>query len=316
MSCGFGVGDFIAVSSLAVSLHRSFKGAPREFQETSRQLESLHIVLADLNLQSKEPESLLNRQGPMRESELKSIGKNLKDTMEELEDIHERYQRMGRISWARFEFGQKDLAAIRGKLTLQIAAFNAFMASLSIGVLGRMEPMLLRMYQLLEERAKNSEVMAQTILSITSDVTNHSAWDRVRMEPRTEGVSDDYFRHNEQEIIEVARIVADVNNLVGDEFSYALDDHGPSPNDSISQVSSNIRYESLSPINRAETRNDSLNSRLADITLFPSAQIFQESNKRFDPAPAVALAASDPTSNTLSDTILRRNPWMQRLTPE
>ncbi|KUJ21457.1 uncharacterized protein LY89DRAFT_610019, partial [Mollisia scopiformis] len=168
MSFGFGVGDFITVSTLTLKLYRSFKGAPGEFQELSRQLESLHIVLADLNDQIHNPNSLLNLDGTTRHAELNTIHDNLVQTMEELEDIHERHQRMGRIAWSRFKLGLRDLATLRAKLTVQITTLNGFMGSLTLGALGRMEPMLQRIYELLEERVTGNRVMAQTILSAAS----------------------------------------------------------------------------------------------------------------------------------------------------
>jgi hypothetical protein len=66
--------------------------------------------------------------------------------MKELQDLYKRYERMGRISWSRFQLGQENLAEIRGKLTVQISALNSFMGSLTLGTLGRMEPMLQRIH--------------------------------------------------------------------------------------------------------------------------------------------------------------------------
>jgi hypothetical protein len=61
MSFGFSVGDFIILSTLTISLYRSFKNAPGEFSEISGQLQSLHIVIADLTDQAQEENSPMNR---------------------------------------------------------------------------------------------------------------------------------------------------------------------------------------------------------------------------------------------------------------
>lgn len=37
MSFGYGVGDFLSLAALTLKLYKSFKGAPREFDEISRE---------------------------------------------------------------------------------------------------------------------------------------------------------------------------------------------------------------------------------------------------------------------------------------
>lgn len=98
MSFGFSVGDFVALSTLTISLYRSFKNTPGEFSEISQQLQSLHIVIADLTDQAQQENSPLNGNGATRGQELFAIRSNLLETMTELEDLHRRYQKMGRIS--------------------------------------------------------------------------------------------------------------------------------------------------------------------------------------------------------------------------
>jgi len=48
MSFGFSIGDFVALSSLALKLYRDFKDAPGEFAQISRDLQTSHILIADL----------------------------------------------------------------------------------------------------------------------------------------------------------------------------------------------------------------------------------------------------------------------------
>lgn len=53
MSFGFGIGDIIAVTQLAVQVCESFKGAPQEFRELSSEVESLHEALQGLESYAK-----------------------------------------------------------------------------------------------------------------------------------------------------------------------------------------------------------------------------------------------------------------------
>jgi len=80
----------------------------------------------------------LNRKRAPRKEELLTLRDNLLGTMQELQDLHARYVKMGRMSWSRFRLGLENLAVMRSKLTVEIAAVNAFMSSLMMGALGRM----------------------------------------------------------------------------------------------------------------------------------------------------------------------------------
>jgi hypothetical protein len=76
--------------------------------------------------------------------------------MGELQDLFDRYQRMGRVAWLQFALGQDVLMVKRGKLTVQIAAVNAFIAGLNMTTLERMEPMLEKIFYYLDKQARGS----------------------------------------------------------------------------------------------------------------------------------------------------------------
>ncbi|KAE9362786.1 ankyrin [Stipitochalara longipes BDJ] len=209
MSFGFSVDDFVALSTLTVSLYRSFKNAPGEFSEASRQLQSLHIVISDIADQAEYQDSLLNRNGAMRGHELAEIRENLSETMKELEDLHRRYQKMGRVSWSRFQLGQEDLASVRSKLTVQISSLNAFMSSLAVSAL-------------------------ESVLSASGDRDDSvKGWISLELDLTTEGIPLEYIRENRQNIkIDLCSVV-ESNDLAG--FTSSLEPSGlgdlPAPND-------------------------------------------------------------------------------------
>jgi len=87
MSFGFGIGDFMALSKLTMSLYKSFRGAPGEFVEVSRQLRSVYILIEELRDQVQEQGSLVNRLGAVPRKELGVICGNLRGVMGELEDL-------------------------------------------------------------------------------------------------------------------------------------------------------------------------------------------------------------------------------------
>lgn len=83
---GYGIGDLIAVGQLVWKVCKACKGAPGEFQELSRELSSLHTTIHELEDEANTPNSLLNRRGSGRESELDCLLQNLSGVLEQIED--------------------------------------------------------------------------------------------------------------------------------------------------------------------------------------------------------------------------------------
>jgi hypothetical protein len=163
MSFGFGVGDFLAVRDLARRLYKNFRGVPGEFTEIGRQLASFHIVLVELEDDAADKNSLLNRRGVSRREELLSMRDSLLDTLRELDDLFQRYSRMGRNAWQRFRLGQQNLADLRQKLTLHINVIETFVGSLTMAAVGRMEPAIEKMAPAIERM----EPMMQRIFEMS-----------------------------------------------------------------------------------------------------------------------------------------------------
>ncbi|KAH8744239.1 hypothetical protein F5882DRAFT_387705 [Hyaloscypha sp. PMI_1271] len=240
MSFGFGVGDFITVSGLALKLYTNFKDAPGQLSEISRQLQSFHIAVANLADQAKDVNSPLNQIATAQRLELHALCDNVRATMAELEDLRQKRQGMKRISMSRFKLGVKDLAPIRGKLTTQILALDTFVGGLNLATgsqnlatLGRMEPILEKVYHLLDKQARESVSGAPSILSANMDPDEDgAAWAMLKMELRTEGIPEQYILENKDRIKEVIRNVVEFNHLDG------IDDGTILADDSISQAGS------------------------------------------------------------------------------
>jgi ankyrin repeat protein len=247
MSFGFGVGDFITVSGLALKLYNNFKDAPGELSEVGRQLQSFHIAVANLADQAKDESSPLNQIATAQRLELNALCENVRTTMTELEDLHQKHQGMKRISMSRFKLGVKNLAPIRGKLTTQILAVNTFVGGLNLAAgsqnlatLGRMEPMLEKVYHLVNKQARGSG--ARSVLSANMDPDeNAAAWAMLKMELKTEGIPERYILENKDQIKEVIRNVMESNHLDG------IDDGTILPDDSISQAGSLLGHREGPP---------------------------------------------------------------------
>jgi hypothetical protein len=306
MSFGFGVGDFVTVSSLTIALYKAFKNAPIEFVEISHQLQSLHIVIAELKEQAEQEQSPLNQNGARHQRELFQIRDNLLETMKELQDLHKRYERMGRISWSRFQLGQENLAAIRGKLTVRISALNFFVGSLTLGALGRMEPMLQRIHQLLDERARGSITAAQSVLSAMSD--RQEDWQWLEMELRMEGIPLEYVRDNREQIKAVLSSVVESNHL--ESYDSGIESEqttgaGASDNDSVLADDSVSQVQGR-PRNESRIQNPVLHREPPDLQ-------WNEIRNRTPKQPIIARRSLPTKSESRQ---LSTSEWLKTLTPD
>jgi hypothetical protein len=224
MSFGFGVGDFLSVGQLVLRLYNACEGAPEEFQELRRDLSSIHIVLSGLESQVADPSSLLRQICGDRNPEWMQLRTNLEATLEELEDLVQRYRKMGRKAWLRVQLGLKDLNNLRGKLTIHLAAINALFGSASLSSLGRLEqqigrlePVIAMIAQMVLEFVKEEKagIKAPTVLS-AQEIPDGPEWNRLEMELVIGGVAREEIERNSEKIKELVDwIVSDTGELEG-----------------------------------------------------------------------------------------------------
>ncbi|PMD32682.1 hypothetical protein L207DRAFT_571955 [Hyaloscypha variabilis F] len=228
MSFSFSINDFLAVGKLTIRLWRSFKDAPAEFAEITRELASISNMITDLSDQAGSQTSLLNRRGASRKQELLALCDNLNGTLEELEDIHRKYQLMGRNAWVRVQLGERDLTPLRTRLGLHLNLLNGFVNSLTMAAVGRMEPMMVEILRILHNSAKGHGLGARSLLDAQSSSGRDEQWGRVEIELQSEGIPLDYVQEHIDDIRTLLDEVIEVEGLsVFDDIR---------PGDSASQV--------------------------------------------------------------------------------
>ena len=105
---------------------------------------------------------------------------------------------------------------MRSKLTVQISALNAFMGGLAVASPGRMEPMIRRIHDLLDEQVKMNMAVAESVLSASGDRGgSDEGWARLEFNLTTEGIPLEYFREYRRSIETVLQSVVDSNHLAG-----------------------------------------------------------------------------------------------------
>jgi hypothetical protein len=124
MSFGYGVGDFIALGTLAWSVYKSCNGAPKAFENISFEVLSLHAVL-------KEAEEIVFVQplSPEKQERLKAVGDGCHNVLTDLDNLYNGYQSLGTQSkrtWDRMRWRSEDIVELRGRLISHTGLLTAW----------------------------------------------------------------------------------------------------------------------------------------------------------------------------------------------
>ena len=130
MSFGYGIGDLVAVGTLAWKVYKSCKDAPGDFKNISQEVSALHLVI-------KEFEETLSDQAfsnPQQE-QLKVVGDGCCSTLQDLQKLIEKYDRLGtksRRAWDRMGWGVQPIPELRSRLTSNTVLLTAFIRYLHL----------------------------------------------------------------------------------------------------------------------------------------------------------------------------------------
>ena len=125
MSFGFAVGDFLAVSKLALKVYNIYKDAPNEFRSISDEVKSLHIIFEehkgkfrDTNLCSEDKERL------------RQVLQGCSNVLKDLDKLMSQYKRLGtpQGSWVMniLKWDPGNVATLRARLTSNTSMLNTF----------------------------------------------------------------------------------------------------------------------------------------------------------------------------------------------
>lgn len=84
MSFGFGVGDILAVTELAIKIRKRFADAPAKLQEISYEVKSLFVVLSDVEVYRH---TVVDKLHPSKAEELKTIIEGSKLVLQDLDGL-------------------------------------------------------------------------------------------------------------------------------------------------------------------------------------------------------------------------------------
>ena len=141
MSFGYGVGDFMAISGLALKVCTAYKDAPGDYRNISDEVESLHIII---NKAAHHFESTTLSDNSRQEGH--TVLRGCHNVLQELDALIEKYDSLASKSTststtqalqrlklsARLVIGTEDIATLRARLTSNTILLNGFIQRFGI----------------------------------------------------------------------------------------------------------------------------------------------------------------------------------------
>ena len=128
MSFGYGVGDIMAISGLAVKVYTAYKDAPDDFRNISDEVKSLHIIINKAAQHFESPTlSTSSRQ------EGQEVLKGCQNVLADLDSLIQKYNSLASASTSntsqviqRIKLGTEDIATLRVRLISNTGLLNGF----------------------------------------------------------------------------------------------------------------------------------------------------------------------------------------------
>ena len=170
MSFGWSVSDVAALAQLAWQTVQNARKACGEFDELTREVFGLHVVLRRLENEVKNPESALSRGGITCGEEIEAIASGCRSIVQTLDKVLEKFnalsekERSGRKLVAKIRFGNGkmgDLVDLRTKITYYTSVLSLYLNMVAAGSMGRIEKQM-------EEAGGDLKELKAAVTSITA----------------------------------------------------------------------------------------------------------------------------------------------------
>ena len=134
MSLGYSVGDFIAISQLAIKVYTAYKDAPDIYGNISDEVAGLQVLVdrVERHFQSTTISSNDRRNG-------QKVLKGCQSVLEDLNSLVEKYKRLAstnkRLVFKRVKLGMEDIATLRARLTSNATLLSSFIQRFDISTI-------------------------------------------------------------------------------------------------------------------------------------------------------------------------------------
>ena len=131
MSFGYGVGDIMAISGLAVKVFTAYKDAPDDYRNISDEVQSLHIII---NKAARHFESAMLSENNRQKGQ--KVLEGCQNVLEDLDSLIVKYNGLDSASasrvFQRIKLGAEDIATLRARLTSNTTLLNGFIQRFTI----------------------------------------------------------------------------------------------------------------------------------------------------------------------------------------
>ncbi|KAI4231204.1 MAG: hypothetical protein LQ349_005756 [Xanthoria aureola] len=193
MSFGFGVGDFIAVGTLAWKVYndvyKAAKDAPESFQKVHHDVLSLHAVLKEAGEIIFDPPL-----SPQRQQRLQTIADGCTSVLGDLQTLVMKYEEMGtqgKLTWKRLGWGSEDIVEYRLRITSSVTMLNTFMSTSRYITEQKLEKYL---REIQSGKREGSIVSVQTVDSLSME--DRAAWRAIRKDLESVGITAEAYDAN------------------------------------------------------------------------------------------------------------------------
>lgn len=143
MNFGYGAGDIIAISRLAVKVYTAYKDAPGDYRDISDEVKSLNIIINN-TAEYFESNTLSNK----KRDEGREILEGCNNVLKDLDSLIERYNSLVTSAsssqvFQRIKLGTEDLATLRARLTSNTTLLNGFIQRFDILTIAMQYAMLI-----------------------------------------------------------------------------------------------------------------------------------------------------------------------------
>ena len=215
MSFGYGVGDILAISALALKVVTAYKDAPEDYRNISDEVESLHIII---NKAAKHFESTTLSDNSRQEGQ--KVLKGCKNVLEDLDTLIEKYNSLASASKStsqvlkRIKLGTEDIATLRVRLISNTTLLNGFIQRFDIlpNIIKYISSSCLSLYSCdsNEMRARLDNILGlhrttsrDSMVSLTGSINTKQAYKKFIKGLFAIGVTADMINDKEKEIQEI-----------------------------------------------------------------------------------------------------------------
>ena len=141
MSFGFGVGDIMAISGLAIKVCTAYKDAPDDYRNIADEVDSLHIIIEEAAQHFDESTTLSTK----KQQRGKKVLEGCQNVLKDLDALIDTYKALAPANanananasqvFRRIKLGTEDIVTLRARLTSNTTLLNGFIQRLDIATI-------------------------------------------------------------------------------------------------------------------------------------------------------------------------------------